>query len=468
MKNFARKIGIAACAAAAWMLVGTAAVTVAPVEAQAQEIKSLSDLLEAVRQGRVRDRQTNQQREAEFRSKRNQQQSLLNNAKADLAREEARSEALESEFAERERILNELTQQLQERLGAFGEMFGVIRQVAGDTRGQIENSLISAQLPGRSAPLGRLATSQALPEIEQLEGLWVVLTQEMIEQGKIATFEADVITRRGETEPRQVTRLGPFTAVSEGRFLVFELDDQTGIRKLRELDRQPASRFLSAAGRIERADSGPEAGFVRAAIDPSSGSILELLVQAPDLFERINQGGIVGYVIIGVATFGILLGIWRIFVLWTTSAAVSSQMRAKQARKGNPLGRVMLAYEENTSADVETLELKLDDAILRELPRLEFGLNTLKLLAAVAPLMGLLGTVTGMIITFQAITLFGTGDPKLMAGGISQALVTTVLGLVAAIPLLFLHSFANGSARSVQQVLEEQAAGLVARHAEGQ
>ncbi len=467
MRNFVRKFSIAACAAAAWMVVGAAAVTVAPVEAQAQEIKSLSDLLKAVQQGRVRDRQTNQQREAEFRQAKNRQQSLLNKAKDDLAREEARSDALEAEFAERERILNDLAQQLQERLGAFGEMFGVIRQVAGDTKGQIENSLISAQLPDRAGPLGSLATSQALPSIDQLEGLWVTLTQEMIEQGKVATFEANVVSRRGETEARQVTRLGPFTAVSEGRFLTYEVDE-SGVGKLKELGRQPASRFLSAAGRVENAKSGPEAGFVRAAVDPSSGTILSLLVQAPSLIERVNQGGIVGYVIIGVASFGILLGLWRIFVLWTTSAAVSSQMRAKQARKGNPLGRVMMAYEENTSADVETLELKLDDAILRELPRLEFGLNTLKLLAAVAPLMGLLGTVTGMIITFQAITLFGTGDPKLMAGGISQALVTTVLGLVAAIPLLFLHSFANGSARSVQQVLEEQAAGLVARHAEGQ
>lgn len=467
MKNFVSKFGIAACAAAAWMFVGTAVVTVAPVEAQAQEIKSLSDLLKAVQQGRVRDRQTNQQREAEFRRAKNQQSSLLAKAKADLAREENRSDALELEFAERERILNELAKQLQERLGAFGEMFGVIRQVAGDTRGAIENSMISAQLPGRTAALGTLASSQALPSIDQLEGLWVTLTQEMIEQGKITKFETDVVTRRGTTEKQEVTRLGPFTAISGGRFLTYEVDDN-GVGKLKELGRQPASRFLGAASGVERAGSGPDARFVRAAVDPSSGTILSLLVQAPSLIERINQGGIVGYVIIGVAGFGILLGIWRIFVLWTTSSSVRSQMRAKTARKGNPLGRVMLAYEENTNADVETLELKLDDAILRELPRLEFGLNTLKLLAAVAPLMGLLGTVTGMIVTFQAITLFGTGDPKLMAGGISQALVTTVLGLVAAIPLLFLHSFANGSARSIQQVLEEQSAGLVARQAEGQ
>jgi len=126
----------------------------------------------------------------------------------------------------------------------------------------------------------------------------------------------------------------------------------------------------------------------------------------------------------------------------------------------------MLAYEQVKDRPIETIELKIDEAILRETPRLEFGLNFLKLAAGVAPLLGLLGTVTGMIRTFTQITLFGTGDPKIMAGGISEALVTTVSGLIAAIPLLFIHSFAASFARGAQQTLEEQAAGIIARHAE--
>jgi biopolymer transport protein ExbB len=118
--------------------------------------------------------------------------------------------------------------------------------------------------------------------------------------------------------------------------------------------------------------------------------------------------------------------------------------------------------------DVETLELKLDEAILKNTPALERFLTMIKVLAVVAPLLGLLGTVTGMINTFQAITLFGTGDPKLMANGISQALVTTMEGLWVAIPLTFLHALVASRSRSIINTLEEQAAGIVAVHAEKQ
>ena len=148
--------------------------------------------------------------------------------------------------------------------------------------------------------------------------------------------------------------------------------------------------------------------------------------------------------------------------------AVNGQKRKAQADKGNPLGRVMMAYDDAKSKDGDVVELKLDEAILRESPKLEFGLNFLKLGAGIAPLLGLLGTVTGMIKTFQAMMIYGTGDPQLMAGGISEALVTTMLGLIAAIPLLILHSFCASLARGVQNTLEEQSAGIVARHVEGQ
>ncbi|VAV90589.1 MotA/TolQ/ExbB proton channel family protein, partial [hydrothermal vent metagenome] len=166
-----------------------------------------------------------------------------------------------------------------------------------------------------------------------------------------------------------------------------------------------------------------------------------------------------------MATIGTLLGLWRLFALLTTGMAVRAQAR-KSTPGNNPLGRIMSAYEAAKDRDLETIELKLDDAIIKETGKLEFGLSLIKVLAAVSPLMGLLGTVIGMIQTFQAITLFGAGDPQLMADGISFALVTTVLGLLSAIPLLLLHSFCTSAARSVQQVLEEQASGMIAGNAE--
>ena len=203
------------------------------------------------------------------------------------------------------------------------------------------------------------------------------------------------------------------------------------------------------------------------AVDFTRGQILRAVVQSKTPMERVREdGGPVGFVIIGVGLFGLLMCLWKAFALFTTGARISRQMKREEADKKNPLGRVLAVYADNPDVDVETLELKLDEAILRESAPIETGLAFIKVLYVVAPLLGLLGTVVGMIATFQMITLFGTGDPRMMAGGISTALVTTVLGLVVAIPLTLLHSFLQGRAKALIQVLEEQAAGIVARLAE--
>ena len=200
------------------------------------------------------------------------------------------------------------------------------------------------------------------------------------------------------------------------------------------------------------------------AIDPSRGAILGLLIQAPSLIERVQQGGLVGYIIILLGLLGALISIERLVTLTDSSRKIRAQLKSETAHEGNALGRVIRVYEENRTADTEALELKLDEAVLREAPVLERWQGWIKVLAAVAPLLGLLGTVVGMIRTFQAITLFGTGDPRLMAGGISQALITTVLGLVVAIPLVLLHSLVSGRSRELVEILEEQSAGIIARH----
>jgi biopolymer transport protein ExbB len=200
-------------------------------------------------------------------------------------------------------------------------------------------------------------------------------------------------------------------------------------------------------------------------MDPSRGALLELLVQKKSLWEQYQEGGIVGYVITGLFVFGVILTLIRLMSLLSIGRAVRAQMKSNTPGD-NPLGRIMKVYLDNQDADVENLELKLDEAILKETPKIEWGIGIVKVLAALSPLLGLLGTVTGMIGTFQAITLFGTGDPKTMAGGISTALVTTVLGLVSAIPLIFLHSLLASQSRSIIHILEEQSAGLIAEHAE--
>jgi biopolymer transport protein ExbB len=192
-----------------------------------------------------------------------------------------------------------------------------------------------------------------------------------------------------------------------------------------------------------------------------------MLSYTPSVRERIDQGGVIALIIIALGAVGVLLTLWRGLYLSLVYLRIRSQLNhLDHPRPGNPLGRVLKAVEGVSLDEEELLQLKLDEAVLAEMPALERGNGVIKLLAATSPLLGLLGTVTGMILTFQAISLFGTGDPKLMAGGISQALVTTVLGLVVAIPLLFSHSVIAYMSRAMIQRLDEQCAGVLARTAE--
>jgi len=202
-------------------------------------------------------------------------------------------------------------------------------------------------------------------------------------------------------------------------------------------------------------------------LDPSRGQLLSMLVQTPNLRERIDQGGTVGYVIMVLGAFALVLAVLRFIQLMIISGQVASQRRnLDKPSKSNPLGRVLQVYHSNKGIDLESLELRLGEAVMKETPKLNRFNTLLKVIAVVAPLLGLLGTVTGMIITFQAITLFGAGDPKMMAGGISQALVTTVQGLCVAIPTVLLHTLVSGRSKALVEILEEQATGMVAEYSE--
>jgi biopolymer transport protein ExbB len=288
------------------------------------------------------------------------------------------------------------------------------------------------------------------------------MVTEIAESGKVVKFQAPVERTSGEKETLEIVRLGVFNAVSGGTFL--DWDTRKSRENFIELPRQPAARFSAMAGELQSASAGD---VVAMAVDFTRGQILRAVVQSRTPLERVREdGGPVGYVIIGVGIFGLLLCLWKASSLYSMAGRIGRQMKTPKADMGNPLGRVLSVYSDRPDVDVETLELKLDEAILRETAPIEKGLSFIKVLYVVAPLLGLLGTVVGMIATFQMITLFGTGDPRMMAGGISTALVTTVLGLVVAIPLTLLHAFLQGKARALIQVLEEQAAGMIARIAE--
>ncbi len=428
--------------------------------AQEAPAATLDEVLQRMRAERRNVSAENRQREQQFLAERNRQRALVQQVRQQIAEAEALSTQLEGEFNENDRRIAELTEQFEERQGEFGELFGAARTSANELKAQVERSLVSAEFPGRAEPLAEIAQTKKLPSADQLEYLWETLLQEAVEQSKVSKFNATVYTASGDSEDVTAVRIGPFTAFSGNDYLVFNTD--TG--RLEFLARQPA--INDAQPSAQRVFNYTGDGYVRGVIDPSLGQLLSLVVDAPTWRERVDQGGNIGYAVLIALAIGLVVGFYKLVTLNLTQAAVRGQARRKKPSKGNPLGRIMLAYEANQNADSETLQLKLDDAVLKELPKLEGGLNLVKVLAAVAPLMGLLGTVTGMIQTFQAITLFGTGDPKLMAGGISEALVTTMLGLIAAIPLLLLHAFAAGASRRTAQILEEQSVGLIANRAD--
>jgi len=443
------------------IFIGLLIVTSLPIAAQ--QASSLDELLQNVEQGKVQDASDNQKRENEFRQKRGQQEVLLNESTATKVKEEDRSAKLESVFEDNEKELNELTETLNERLGALKELFGVMQQVSGDARSRFDNSLTNVQYPDRSSFLDNLAkklgSSSKLPSIEEIEKLWFELQREMTESGKVVKFSTDVIDIQGNKSQTTVVRVGAFNIVADGKYLNYEPTTSN----VSEIPRQPEGRrYTSSTSELFNSTGGK----VAFGLDPTLGGVLSSLVARPNLIERIQQGGIVGYLVIALGLFGVGLSIERLIKLINADKKVTAQLESDVISEDNPLGRVLSVYEKNKTVDTETLELKMAEAVFKETPELNKGLLLIKVISVVAPLMGLLGTVVGMINTFQAITLYGTGDPKLMAGGISQALVTTVLGLTVAIPTTLLHTIVSGRSRKVTQIIQEQGAGIIAEHSE--
>lgn len=453
---------ISAIAAAAFAV----SAVFAPVAvAQSEPATSLSQLLQRLQSQTRQQSAEARQREADFRARADEQAQLLADAEAELEALLEEGQRLEEEFETNDARIVELDAELLEKQGDFGELFGVAKQSASELRALINASVVSAQYGGRGEAVGLVADTRRLPTRSQLDSIWKTYLDEMIHQREVVTYSTQVVGADGEARASDVTRLGAFNQWTNMGGLKFV--NYTPDQPLKIIPRSPGSAFVDAARRVTRANPGQ---VVRGPIDPSRGELLDLATETPTLGERIQQGGVPGYIIIILLIVSGAFGLLRLFQLFMVNLAVRGQLGSSQPKKGNPLGRLMLAAADarrDARGGQEAFELKLDEAIMRETSGLDFGLNFLKLAAAIAPLLGLLGTVVGMIVTFQQITLFGAGDPQIMAGGISQALVTTVLGLVAALPLLLIHSFCASASRAVQQVIEEQGAALAAEYADG-
>tara|TARA_B100001057_G_scaffold132584_1_gene131990 strand:- start:15338 stop:16714 length:1377 start_codon:yes stop_codon:yes gene_type:complete len=427
---------------------------------------NLDKLLELVKEGKDQEQAENDQREEEFKNSRNRQQEILSAEQRELARQERIADELEEIFRANQELLRVAEEAYLKQLGSLNELFGHMQSISTDSRVTFETSLTAAEFgKERESFLGdltrKMGESTQLPTISEIERVWYEIMREMKATGEVVKFETDVINVDGTQVSCEVVRVGVYNAVCGNKYL--EYVPAKG--QYQFLARQPAGRYTGSAGRISRADAS--SGYVSFSIDPSGpsgGALLANLIQNPSLLERIDQGGIIGYIILAIGGIALAFAIYKYVILYLMNRDVNDQLGSDHAGD-NPLGRVLSVGQTHMKDEIDRLELKLAEAIMAERPSIERGISFVKIVSVVAPLAGLLGTVTGMIITFQQITLFGTGDPKIMAGGISQALVTTVLGLVVAIPTTLAHSFLQSSARSVVDVLEEQATGIVAEKA---
>ncbi|OBU16199.1 flagellar motor protein MotA [Photobacterium aquimaris] len=401
--------------------------------------------------------QHNIQREAGFNRTQQTVKAQYDALVAERNKLKAATEVLSTTFSTNEQHLSTLEQQLRLESGSLGELFGVVRQTAKEVQSEQQHAVTAIDNSQDNAVVNDIVAAKALPSMEQLQGLWQAMTDQIVASGQIAKVTVPYINGDGEQSNVEALRLGSMGLVGDNGYLRWDGGQHVAMAYLQQPEHAPTlanyDQLVSTANQM-------------VVVDPSRGMMLEQLAQSPTLMDRLQAGGAVGKVILLLLAIGAGIAIFRGAKLALIRQQIKAQLKQPSKPGNNPLGRVLAVYNKEQSRSVEALELRLLEAIVDEQQGLEKGLSMLKLFAALAPMLGLLGTVTGMIETFQVITQFGNGDPKVMAGGISMALVTTVLGLVAAMPLLLAHNILSSQAENIRMILEKQGISLVAEQAE--
>ena len=415
-----------------------------PIPIEEQRNNKIKALLNVVKENKSIYVQKDQVRVKNFIDLVDERESMLAKAKRDLANEKIRNENLEKRFEANEKELAELEESLQIKIGVLGELFGVTRQFAGELLASTEKAVTFSEYPERVAVLRDIGETQ-VHDLNQLQNLWISYLDEIVSSGEVKTVEANIIDRDGESITGEIVRYGHFTTTYKNKF-VTPVPELSGFELLQ---RQPERDVLKNLRKHQRSDD-----YRITSIDPTRGFLLSLYLDKPGWIDRIAQGKSIGFIIILIGISGFVFSIYKIYQL---------REQEKEIIADNAKVKVDMENSIKDIASYESKENILDEFIINYTGKLEWGANWVKFFAAVAPLLGLLGTVIGMIETFQAITLFGTGDPKQMAGGISQALVTTMLGLIVAAPLLGLYTYISQKVSNLSQVLEEKASYLLAQ-----
>jgi len=457
------------------LLAGFACVTAqaqGPGAGQFSGAETLDDLMTLVANFRNQNQAEIDRLAAEYRAApANQQQTLMQQAQARRNAAQQRADATNEVFADNDAEITAANAELLQAADAsqLSQIAALARQASNEAVAILEQSLITSQFTGtsdrsadRAAFLREFSDADRLPTVEELQRLWYEAQREMTAMGEVASYTATIAEANGTPRQASIVRLGPFTATTEGDFLTYS----PALEMLGMLPRPMPAEFREMAENFEQSTNG----YSWTVVDYTRGPLLDLYVERPTLIERIELGEWVGYIIIVIGAAGILMFLFQLVVLIGVRLKLRQQLKNLDAPKANnPLGRVLLAFKGNKSdieEEADVAELRISEAMLREIPRLERFQAFLRLGVAAGPLLGLIGTVIGMIITFQSITETGSSDPRLMATGIGQAMIATVLGLGIAIPLLFANALLASMSRGVVQILEEQSAGILAESIE--
>ena len=407
------------------------------VDPNIERVEKIQDLINRVEENSKQLANADAKRINNFINKVKDRTFLLAKAKKQLADEEARNERLEKLFESNELKLSELETELQIKLGVLGELFGVARQMAGELNADSESAYNFTENPERSALLQEIGKIK-VHNLKNLEDLWVLHLNEIASSSEIKEIEANIINSDGDIQSAKLVRYGPFNMVKDKSFVKPDVPNNAFSILPKQPDRSVTKRFRSHY---------KNDGYSVAPIDPTRGFLLSLYLDKPSTFERIAQGKLIGFIIVMIGISGLIFAAYRFYSLNVYANSIKSKSETDVFNKIDNLSQ--------KTESIDVFEREADEILLTINGNLNWGVNWIKFLAAVAPLLGLLGTVIGMIETFQAITVFGTGDPKQMAGGISQALVTTMLGLIFAAPLLAMYTLLSEKVSDILQEIEE-------------
>jgi len=388
--------------------------------------------------------------------------------------------SLEAELRELDR-LQLAADQRRERLEnewapdelAFRELSGNIRIAARDLESMLRSSPLSATSPDRLDQVSSVLREGYFPDLDDVTNVAGAALDEFARSGQVAVRRGEYTDRDGRDAEGDIIHFGRFTTVyrngDELGFLLWNPDGQ----RLLAMSEPPEAGVGRQLARYLAGET------TLAPIDLSGGPALRQISRKPTLWQQLLQGGPIVYPLLLLALTALVVVVWKVLHLQRVHANTDRIMvpvnRAAERSdwKGclelvndtvcrrSPVARVVRAGLDVRRESREIQESVLQEAMLHELPLLQRGLAMLAVFGAVAPLLGLLGTVTGMIETFRVITLHGTGDPKLMSGGISEALVTTEVGLAIAIPVMLIHTWLKRRVDHVIGDMEEQAVHLV-------